>query len=304
MSISDFFNAGVSQPWLFVAAFLTLAVVFVNGWSDAPNAIATAVSTRSIDARKAVIMAAILNGLGTIAMGFLSNVLSTGVAETVANIVRLPSDGNAVLAEPALIMISVAMLSILIFSTVATLIGFPSSESNELLGGLTGASIAYVAMRQGGNWFAGINWMQWLTAIIGIIASLIIGFLLGFVFVKLIELICKRMTRSKTTRFFDIAQDFSAGAMAFMKCYFKGTLPLYHIDAYRLENQNIELGLDEFIEGNGVCFIEWPMYVEKLLPPECLEVVIKNIGGDNREITLTSPNAHFDAIVSAAKEAF
>ena len=56
MSISDFFNAGVSQPWLFVAAFLTLAVVFVNGWSDAPNAIATAVSTRSIDARKAVIM--------------------------------------------------------------------------------------------------------------------------------------------------------------------------------------------------------------------------------------------------------
>jgi PiT family inorganic phosphate transporter len=216
MSISDFFNAGVSQPWLFVAAFLTLAVVFVNGWSDAPNAIATAVSTRSIDARKAVIMAAILNGLGTIAMGFLSNVLSTGVAETVANIVRLPSDGNTVLAEPALIMISVAMLSILIFSTVATLIGFPSSESNELLGGLTGASIAYVAMRQGGNWFAGINWMQWLTAIIGIIASLIIGFLLGFVFVKLIELICKRMTRSKTTRFFDIAQDFSAGAMAFM----------------------------------------------------------------------------------------
>jgi tRNA threonylcarbamoyladenosine biosynthesis protein TsaE len=89
-----------------------------------------------------------------------------------------------------------------------------------------------------------------------------------------------------------------------MKCYFKGTLPLYHIDAYRLENQNIELGLDEFIEGNGVCFIEWPMYVQKLLPPECLEIVIKNVGGDNREITMTSPNAHFDEIVSSVKEAF
>ncbi|OPZ37678.1 MAG: Low-affinity inorganic phosphate transporter 1 [Tenericutes bacterium ADurb.BinA155] len=217
MSIADFFNAGVNQPWLFLAAILTLAVVFVNGWSDAPNAIATAVSTRSIDARKAVIMAAIFNCLGVIAMGFLSKVLATGVASTVANIVALPKDASgALMPQEALIMISVAMLSILIFSTIATLIGFPSSESNELLGGLTGASIAYVAMSGGSNWFSGINWMEWLTTVIGIFASLIIGFILGWVFVKIIELICQKMKRSKTTKFFDIAQDFSAGAMAFM----------------------------------------------------------------------------------------
>lgn len=89
-----------------------------------------------------------------------------------------------------------------------------------------------------------------------------------------------------------------------MKCYFNGTIPLYHIDAYRLENQNLELGLDEYIEGDGVCFIEWPQYIEKLLPDECLDIVLLNKGGDEREITLTSPNPHFDEVLSSLKESF
>jgi tRNA threonylcarbamoyladenosine biosynthesis protein TsaE len=89
-----------------------------------------------------------------------------------------------------------------------------------------------------------------------------------------------------------------------MKCYFKGTLPLYHIDAYRLENQNIELGLDEYIEGNGVCFIEWPQYIKPLLPDECLSIVLKNIGGDNRELTLKGNTPHFEEIIRAVKGGF
>src|SRR5574344_3071281 len=89
-----------------------------------------------------------------------------------------------------------------------------------------------------------------------------------------------------------------------MKCYFKGTLPLYHIDAYRLENQNIELGLDEYIEGNGVCFIEWPQYIKPLLPDECLSIVLKNIGGDNRQLTLKGNTPHFEEIIAAVKGGF
>jgi len=89
-----------------------------------------------------------------------------------------------------------------------------------------------------------------------------------------------------------------------MKCYFKGTLPLYHIDAYRLEHQNIELGLDEFIEGNGVCFIEWPQYIQPLLPDETLSITLKNIGGDNREITLESGSKHYDDMIKQVKGAF
>jgi tRNA threonylcarbamoyladenosine biosynthesis protein TsaE len=89
-----------------------------------------------------------------------------------------------------------------------------------------------------------------------------------------------------------------------MKCYFKGTLPLYHIDAYRLEHQNIELGLDEYIEGNGVCFIEWPQYISPLLPDERLEITLSNIVGDERKIVLKSNNAHYDAIINAVKGEF
>jgi len=218
MNFSSFFNYASAQPWLWVASFLTLGVVFVNGWSDAPNAIATAVSTRSIDARRAVILASICNGLGVISMGFLSQVINVGnIASTIAKIVILPTDGNGnLLAQQALIMISVAMLSILVFSIIATLIGFPSSESNELVGGLTGASVAYMAMSGASNWLSGVNWSQWIWVIVGLLASLVLGFLLGWFFVRLIEMTCRKMKRSETTKFFDVAQDFSAGAMAFM----------------------------------------------------------------------------------------
>lgn len=89
-----------------------------------------------------------------------------------------------------------------------------------------------------------------------------------------------------------------------MKCYFKGDLPLYHIDAYRLENQNIEIGLDEYIEGDGVCFIEWPQYILPLIPDERLEIVLEHLGDNSRRITLKSDAPHFEEIIKAIKEKF
>jgi tRNA threonylcarbamoyladenosine biosynthesis protein TsaE len=101
-----------------------------------------------------------------------------------------------------------------------------------------------------------------------------------------------------------VEEDVISPTFNIMKCYFKGTLPLYHIDAYRLENQNIELGLDEYIEGNGVCFIEWPQYIKPLLPDETLEIVLKNLGGDQRQLTLKGNTPHFDKIITAVKGEF
>lgn len=102
----------------------------------------------------------------------------------------------------------------------------------------------------------------------------------------------------------NIQDDVISPTFNIMKCYFKGKLPLYHIDAYRLENQNIELGLDEYIEGDGVCFIEWPQYIEPLLPDETLSITLKNIGGDNRSITLEGNTPHFEQIISSVKGTF
>lgn len=102
----------------------------------------------------------------------------------------------------------------------------------------------------------------------------------------------------------DVKDDVISPTFNIMKCYFKGKMPLYHIDAYRLEDQNIELGLEEFIEGDGVCFIEWPQYIEPLLPDETLSITLKNIGGDEREITLEGNSSHYDDIIETVKREF
>lgn len=87
-----------------------------------------------------------------------------------------------------------------------------------------------------------------------------------------------------------------------MKCYFNGYLPLYHIDAYRLENQNIDIGLDEYIEGDGVCFIEWPVFIKPLIPEEYLKIVLEHVSENERKITLISNSKHFDEIIKKVEE--
>ena len=107
----------------------------------------------------------------------------------------------------------------------------------------------------------------------------------------------------KTTLVSGVAEGLNCGedvispTFNIMKCYFKGSLPLYHIDAYRLEGQNIEIGLDEFIEGDGACFIEWPQFIEKLIPDEHLDIKLEHLGGDERQITLSSDSPRLEAII-------
>jgi len=72
-----------------------------------------------------------------------------------------------------------------------------------------------------------------------------------------------------------------------MKLYLKGSKPLVHIDAYRLEDHNVDIGLDEFIgTDKGLTFIEWPNYIQDLIPEDAISINIKNIGNDDREISI------------------
>ena len=68
LDISGYFAMMGQYPTLIVTSILTLAVILVNGWTDAPNAIATCVSTRAMRPRPAIIMAAIFNFLGVLVM--------------------------------------------------------------------------------------------------------------------------------------------------------------------------------------------------------------------------------------------
>lgn len=68
---------------------------------------------------------------------------------------------------------------------------------------------------------------------------------------------------------------------------YNGRLPLYHMDVYRLEDSDEDLGFEEYFSGEGVCVVEWAVFIEEYLPKERLELVISHIGDDEREIELT-----------------
>ncbi|MDM5318259.1 tRNA (adenosine(37)-N6)-threonylcarbamoyltransferase complex ATPase subunit type 1 TsaE [Fictibacillus sp. b24] len=68
---------------------------------------------------------------------------------------------------------------------------------------------------------------------------------------------------------------------------YKGRLPLYHMDVYRLEDSDEDLGFEEYFSGDGVCVVEWAVFIEEYLPEERLELVISNKGDEEREIQVT-----------------
>ena len=84
-----------------------------------------------------------------------------------------------------------------------------------------------------------------------------------------------------------ITEKITSPTFNIMKLYLKGTKPLVHIDAYRLEDHNVDIGLDEFIGiDRGLTFIEWPDYIKNLIPDNAIIIDIKNIGNDDREINI------------------
>lgn len=81
-----------------------------------------------------------------------------------------------------------------------------------------------------------------------------------------------------------------------LNAYDEGRLPLYHFDWYRIgdESELTDMGLDEFIGGDGVCLIEWHERAEDLLPDTCLEVLLCRQEDESRIITLI-PHGDWEA---------
>ena len=200
-SLSYFLNAVSSDPVLLITALLTLGVIFVNGWTDAPNAIATCITTRCLNARTAILISAVFNFLGVLIM----TRINSSVASTISNMVDF--GGNT---QQALIALCAALVSIVVYSVGASLFGIPTSESHSLIAGLSGAAIAIQ------NGIGGINMGEWVKVIYGLFMSLLLGFLCGWVICKLLTVIFANMNRHKTNRFFQGAEIFGAAAMSFM----------------------------------------------------------------------------------------
>lgn len=86
--------------------------------------------------------------------------------------------------------------------------------------------------------------------------------------------------------------------------YQNGRLPLYHMDAYRLENGGAEdLGLEEYFDGDGVSVVEWAEFMEDELPADFLAIHFKRTDDDNTRVLEFEPHGqHFDQIVKSVVE--
>lgn len=83
---------------------------------------------------------------------------------------------------------------------------------------------------------------------------------------------------------------------------YTGRLPLYHFDVYRLQDPGEleDLGYDEYIEGDGVCLIEWGDLVREFLPSTYLEVHLS--GRDTtRSLTFTPRGGRYEKLVEELK---
>ncbi len=74
-----------------------------------------------------------------------------------------------------------------------------------------------------------------------------------------------------------ITEPVSSPTFTILQEYREGRLPLYHFDAYRIEDpeEMYELGFEEYLFGDGVCIIEWASQIEELLPADVLWMTIE-----------------------------
>lgn len=201
MNFFNFFNELIKNPILLIAAILIIFTIIMNGAIDAPNAIATSVSTRALYINNAFYISTIGNFLGVLVV----SLINARVAHTIFNMVDFTSKGF--LGSRALVA---ALLGIILWGIITWKFNIPTSSSHSLVAGLCGASIAL----NGG--MKGINTFGILMVFYGIIISIVVAYFLGSFIVKIIKNIFKKRDRRDSKRFFDRGQIVSATLMSFI----------------------------------------------------------------------------------------
>lgn len=179
---------------LFLLCVLALVLMaeLVNGWTDAPNAIATVVSTRTLPVRTAIILATCLNIVGAFT--------GTAVAATI---------GEGIVKTEALdlLTLSAALVSIISWGVFAWRFGLPTSKSHALIAGLTGAGLAV-----GGP--SALIWSGWLKVLLGLFFSVFLGAAGGWFVAKVIQFFFKDSSPGLCRKNFARLQILSASCMA------------------------------------------------------------------------------------------
>lgn len=180
---------------LYIIIALALTFDFINGFHDTANAIATAVSTRALTLRRAILMAAVMN--------FIGAMLFTGVAETIATGIvdlNMVKDGHFV--------VMAALISAIIWNIWTWFFGIPSSSSHALIGSLAGAALA-----DGGS--KAVHFAEFGEIFTSLIISPIFAIGAGFVIFKIVQKCVVRASIYKTNYILRKIQVFTAAIQAF-----------------------------------------------------------------------------------------
>jgi PiT family inorganic phosphate transporter len=178
-----------------VIATIAAALIFdiINGFHDAANSIATIVSTRVLSPRAAVLWAAAFNFIALF-------VFHQGVANTIAKTVDIQA------ADPAFVWVVLCGLSgAILWNLLTWWWGLPSSSSHALIGGLSGAGMAYGGVDV-------LNWSNISKTVEFILLAPLIGFVLGSFLMFTVYWLFRKMRPQKVDRTFRIGQLISAGA--------------------------------------------------------------------------------------------
>ena len=200
LTFSVFISQAGVHPALLIVLVLVVGVTIVSGATDAPNAIATAVSTRCLSPGVALGLAAVFNFIGLVGMTYVS----TAVAHTMFNMVNFSGD-----THHALMALIAAMIGSIGWGFFCWFKGIPASKSHSLIAGITGGAIAM-------NGLAGVVMSEWMKVIYGMVFSLVAGFVLGWAVTKLMETLFAFANREKANRVFVVVQDVCAAALSFL----------------------------------------------------------------------------------------
>ena len=85
----------------------------------------------------------------------------------------------------------------------------------------------------------------------------------------------------------EIEETITSPTFNIIKEYTSGEIPLYHMDVYRLEDSNENIGIEEYFDKGGVTIIEWADIIKDILPEERLDITFKIVGENSRVMVLT-----------------
>ena len=182
---------------------ITVAIVifslifdFINGFHDTANAVATAVSTRALTPRTAILLASVMNFIGALTF--------TGVAGTITKDIVDPFK-----LENGLIVVLAAIIAAILWNLITWYYGIPSSSSHALIGSIAGAAIA----SQGS--FAVLHYEGFTKIIVVLLVSPIIAFCVGFIMYSIVKVVFKNANLTKSNRNFRFFQIFTASLQSF-----------------------------------------------------------------------------------------